>query len=717
MKAYARLRILVLSLFSILAVSIPAGARAQAERAVVNADSLPVYASTSADDEVVLTLSRGTGVLITFAVTTSDGSWCGISDIASARKLGYVRCGGLAEQNAPNAVASDSSAAVSARADSGFGNITPSRAQKNWAIAASAVLASFDGERVDTLSTGDSVIRVRHLLQEAWGISDHDDLLRTLDLIDQGGSRRLFSALGERIASLSPVELAVDTSRLDSEDANKVAITDRYYKELGARSITAWDYSRYIMLCRWGVTAGYIPEEEAWPRMMYAAQILQRTFTSWSEIGENYLVGRQFWSLSQTRIDGEQMRAAYQKLLDNPGSPWNRIPWNLSLQPPASAAQKPGDVLSGGPSANAPPAGGSCEALRNAAAAGEISGAEAVLRANPKLVQCRDSSGWTALYYAANHGQAEMIRFLVAHGAAVNIADKDGDTPLHAAASWGDPAAIDALLKSGARIDAEDRNGYTPLYDAVQAASTPATEALLEDHASTEIRRKDNGYTPLHSAAEGGYTDIARLLLAHGANIEARDRAGYTPLNLAAWFGQTDMASLLLESNANVNTRSNDGETPLTGAARKGSVEITTLLLEHGARVNARNLLGFTALDMAAEQDQAAVAEVLIENGADINARTNDGDTPLHWAAYYGSMNTAALLIEKGAEIDASDKDGNTPLHWAAAFGSVDMTQLLITNGANMKAKTRFGCTPLRGARDRHREDTAQVLLEHGATQ
>jgi len=65
---------------------------------------------------------------------------------------------------------------------------------------------------------------------------------------------------------------------------------------------------------------------------MYAARILQRAFSSWRELGENYLIGREFWSLTQTKQDGDQVRAAYDRLLNDPNSPWNRISWTLSLQ-------------------------------------------------------------------------------------------------------------------------------------------------------------------------------------------------------------------------------------------------------------------------------------------------------------------------------------------------------------------------------------------------
>jgi len=64
---------------------------------------------------------------------------------------------------------------------------------------------------------------------------------------------------------------------------------------------------------------------------MHAAGIIQSTFSSWREVGENYLIGREFWSYSQTQQDGRFMREVCERLLANPRSPWNQIPWGLNL--------------------------------------------------------------------------------------------------------------------------------------------------------------------------------------------------------------------------------------------------------------------------------------------------------------------------------------------------------------------------------------------------
>ena len=64
---------------------------------------------------------------------------------------------------------------------------------------------------------------------------------------------------------------------------------------------------------------------------MYAARTLQSNFDSWKELGENYLIGREFWSLHQTKEGGDLSRDAYFRLLNDPASPWNRHAWETNL--------------------------------------------------------------------------------------------------------------------------------------------------------------------------------------------------------------------------------------------------------------------------------------------------------------------------------------------------------------------------------------------------
>eukprot|EP00744_Colponema_vietnamica_P019061 GILI01026949.1.p1 GENE.GILI01026949.1~~GILI01026949.1.p1 ORF type:complete len:192 (-),score=46.08 GILI01026949.1:119-694(-) len=83
---------------------------------------------------------------------------------------------------------------------------------------------------------------------------------------------------------------------------------------------------------------------------------------------------------------------------------------------------------------------------------------------HPIPVDAGDSSGWTALHYAADKGFTEIALVLIeAGGAAVNSKDEMRRTPLHLAANAGHVEVVKALLAKGASKALKTVVGWTPL--------------------------------------------------------------------------------------------------------------------------------------------------------------------------------------------------------------------------------------------------------------
>lgn len=125
-------------------------------------------------------------------------------------------------------------------------------------------------------------------------------------------------------------------------------------------------------------------------------------------------------------------------------------------------------------------------------------------------LQCYAYEGDTALHFAAAAYSVELVRRLLAAGAAVTAANRRGATALHYAAT-GDPASsrwdppaqaatLAALVAAGADPNARDRNGTTPLHRAVRTRSAAAVRQLLESGADPALRTR-NGSTPARLAA------------------------------------------------------------------------------------------------------------------------------------------------------------------------------------------------------------------------
>jgi hypothetical protein len=92
-----------------------------------------------------------------------------------------------------------------------------------------------------------------------------------------------------------------------------------------------------------------------------------------------------------------------------------------------------------------------------------------------------DSTGWTALMYAAQAGPVEAMRLLLQAGADPNLRTKEGETALFAAVTA--PSQADArfrlLQAAGVDLNAQDNRGVTPLMVACRYFYRPKLVASL----------------------------------------------------------------------------------------------------------------------------------------------------------------------------------------------------------------------------------------------
>lgn len=210
--------------------------------------------------------------------------------------------------------------------------------QREWALGCSAVLIERNHDRHDLLGTGirteRNIEKMKEFLKTSgWDINNRGDLLENLKWIEDEGHRIKFDKLAKYLQTSNPQEYkqVLKDYEKNPNAQHKIKITKEYYRKLGRKSLLGWDYSRYICICRWGYMAGYLSEDEAWKRIMPVAKILRKTFSSWEDLGKNYIIGRQFWSYKETQENGYLYDDAYQRLLDMPTSPWNKYPWTMNL--------------------------------------------------------------------------------------------------------------------------------------------------------------------------------------------------------------------------------------------------------------------------------------------------------------------------------------------------------------------------------------------------
>ncbi len=344
--------------------------------------------------------------------------------------------------------------------------------------------------------------------------------------------------------------------------------------------------------------------------------------------------------------------------------------------------------------------------------------------------------GTTALHWAAQHGDVEVVALLVDAGANIEARTRLGShTPLHVASRSAQAAAVRALLGAGADTSAVTTTGATALHFAAGSGNATAVAALLEHGADADAREPVWGQTPLMFAAAAARTEVIAVLLARGADPEL---AG-TVVDVAAR-NEADredsrrrrerMAALraALASGRAVDRRLNPAAAPVAArasgapaAAAPGSSGPPSTAAAARPDSHSRAAGGASgsvewtsSRPLSAEERAAAAAAEAAAIEADLLEEpeplgfadlvgTHGGLTALLLAAREGYTDAALALIEGGADINrVSAADGTSALLIASINGHFDLALRLLELGADPTLASDAGATPLYGALNMH---------------
>ncbi|HEX6997731.1 MAG TPA: ankyrin repeat domain-containing protein [Gammaproteobacteria bacterium] len=318
-------------------------------------------------------------------------------------------------------------------------------------------------------------------------------------------------------------------------------------------------------------------------------------------------------------------------------------------------------------------------------------------------VNAAQGDGTTPLHWAVYRLDEELVRLLLARGAAADVRNRYGSSPLAEAVKAADPVLVKLLLDAGADVDAPNADGQTTLMLNARTGSVEVAKLLLERGADVNARELWREQTALMWAAGGAYADLTRLLLEHGADPTARAAAN-------DWGAQ-------ITSEPRAQYRPTGGLTPLLYAARAGCVECVRAIVAAGEDVDRPTPDGVTALMLAIDNYEFDTAMALLDLGANphyadwwgrtalylaVDMNTYVPRTPAHPRSKTATgMDLVRRLLAAGVEVDPQ-----LNMHRPGRGGnSARFTDYLLTTGA----------TPLLRAAITHDHEAMRALLEAGA--
>jgi ankyrin repeat protein len=283
------------------------------------------------------------------------------------------------------------------------------------------------------------------------------------------------------------------------------------------------------------------------------------------------------------------------------------------------------------------------------------------------------------IHDAANAGDLEKIKSLVAEGADINSMPADYPWPPLTIAAMGNKInAVDLLIKLGADIDAVDPRGGTPLLAAIESGRAEIAYKLILKGASLDPLRGAQT-TPLVEACR--YPDrnesIIDLLLLKGVDVNQRDQFGANAIHSIAASRLTEKSTSLLKrltsEGADINAIASKFKlgastktfvTPYDVVGFYGSAAKANLFLEKGAKSAAQLV-----------EDRLSSLEQKVEQGSTGNINPTDEWPRKMWEIDLGDKVNGTWRPEIGSDksvfitVYIDDEKGSTNL-WVSSDGT-----------------------------------------------
>ena len=257
-----------------------------------------------------------------------------------------------------------------------------------------------------------------------------------------------------------------------------------------------------------------------------------------------------------------------------------------------------------------------------------------------------DRTSSRLLHTACEHGQVEIVRWLIDHGASTGVRISNMNLPQHSCFRHKYRSCLQALKQLGpVNVCEVNKNNDTILHLACETGDLDVLFYLLntfDDCKKAFSIQNNDKDTPLHMLpTERNFklpSEILAFIKCDNPNI--KDKSGNTPLHLACQHRNVEYVQYLITTcKCDLNITNDQDELPIHIAVARFDLKTIQLVATH-------------------------------EN---VNKCTKNNDTPLHIACRVGNLDAAKLLLSDfHCNPNTMNSHGYTPLHIACRVGNLD---------------------------------------------
>ncbi|MFD1257821.1 ankyrin repeat domain-containing protein [Mucilaginibacter terrae] len=299
----------------------------------------------------------------------------------------------------------------------------------------------------------------------------------------------------------------------------------------------------------------------------------------------------------------------------------------------------------------------------------------------------------------------------------------DGRTYLHWAANRGNADVMEYLLAKGAKIDVVDSHGATPLIFAAGSAqqNTKVYDLLLAhgDNLKTNVNQDGANALLIAIAGDKDFT-LTNYFVSKGLNLNSTDATGNNAFSYAAKSGNPELLKTLLQKG--VKTNANAILMAAQSGGRRGGTNTSAGLAFYqyletlNIKPTATSKSGENVLHyIVRKPNQGDIINYFIGKGVDVNKADEEGNTVLMSAAAT-NRDTAVIgmLMPSVKLINQVNRKGESALALAVRSNSPEVVAYLINKGADVKITDIKGNNLAYYLMESYRSQNGMVMAAQG---